>query len=260
MTLDDRILREKKAHDEDDVLSESVKLKSRFHHILTYPSYKRMLEEIDNLYNNSKSLKVLDYGCGKGMDSLKLLKSGAKTYGIDISENYIQSSIKLAKKNNFNSDQFNFQVMDAHDLKFESNTFDLVIGKAILHHLDVDLALKSIYKVLKPKGRAIFIEPLADNPFLKIFRMLTPKARTVDEAPFSKKDLKKLVDKNLWNYEKTMYCGLVSAPVAVITSILLPNKPNNVLLKISDKLENSLNTYDYFKYLNQYILLNLQKI
>ena len=260
MKLEERVNREKKSHTEDDVLGESIKLKSRFHHILTYPSYKRLLSELEKAYLNSKSLKVLDYGCGKGHDSLKLLKSGAKTFGIDISEKYIELTKQLAIKNNYQETDFNFQVMDAHDLKFESNSFDLVIGRGMLHHLDTGTALKSIHKVLKPKGRAIFIEPLADNPLLKLFRILTPKARTIDEAPFSRSDLKKLINPKMWNNKDTMYCGLISAPTAVFTSIVLSKYPNNILLKFSDKLEKKLNKYDFFKYLNQYVLFNLQKI
>ena len=47
----------------------------------------------------------MDFGCGKGFDSLKLLKSGATVYGIDIAENYIKESIELAKKNGFSGFQ-----------------------------------------------------------------------------------------------------------------------------------------------------------
>ena len=39
-----------------------------------------------------------------------------------------------------------------------------------LHHLDKLEAINSIYRVLKPGGRLVFKEPLADNPLLKIFR------------------------------------------------------------------------------------------
>ena len=149
--------------------------------------------------------------------------------------------------------------MDAHNLKFESNSFDLVIGRAILHHLDADTALKSIHKVLKSNGRAIFIEPLADNPLLKLFRALTPKARTIDEAPFSRSDLEKLINPEIWDNKDSIYCGLISAPTAMFTSIFLTKYPNNILLKISDAIEKKLNKYDFFKYKNQYVLLDLYK-
>ena len=260
MSIEERVKREKKFHTENDILEESIKLKNRFHHIFEYPSYKRLRLELENAYLNSKSLTVLDYGCGKGLDTLKFLKAGAKTFAIDISEKYVELTKQLAIKNNFKEKEFDFRVMDAHNLKFEDNFFDLIVGNGILHHLDSEKALKSIHKVLKPGGRVIFFEPLADNPLLKLFRFLTPKARTIDEAPFSRSSLKKLINPNLWNNQNDMFCGLVSAPVAVFTSIILPKHHDNFLLRLSDKVEKKLNKYESFKYWNQYILLNLKKI
>ena len=87
MNINERVKREESAHTNKDVLGESVKLKNRFSHILTYPSLKRLSFAFENSYLNSKSLTVLDYGCGKGEDSLKMLKAGARVYGIDISKN-----------------------------------------------------------------------------------------------------------------------------------------------------------------------------
>ena len=178
------------------------------------------MRKFDNSYQNLSGKIVLDYGCGKGLDSLKLLKAGATVYGIDIAENYINETISLAEKNGFSSKDYNFQVMDAHDLKFENNKFDLVIGNGILHHLDKLVAINSIYKVLKPGGRLVFKEPLADNPLLKIFRFFTPKARTVDEEPFSKADLIKIIDHKLWETDNVLFCGIISAPLSIITSYI----------------------------------------
>ena len=93
-----------------------------------------------------------------------------------------------------------------------------------------------------------------------LFRLLTPKARTIDEKPFSRSDLKKLIDPSLWDSQNMMYCGLVSAPVAIITSLILPKHPNNIFLRIGDELEKKLNRYDLFKPLNQYVLIDLKKI
>jgi len=260
MSIEERVKREKVSHTEDDVLKKSIELKNKFHHIYTYPSFLELRSRFDNSYLNANSLTVLDYGCGKGLDSLKLLKSGAKVFGIDISQKYINKSTDLALKNNFNKSQFNFKVMDAHNLEFPDNTFDLIIGNGILHHLDFNVALQSIHRTLKPGGRALFREPLANNPLLKLFRWLTPKARTIDENPFTNKDLKILFDKNKWDSENMLYCGLLSAPIAVITSILLPKYPNNIFLKLASILEKKINKYSFFRQFNQYVLLDIKKI
>ena len=260
MKLEERVKKEKKAHSEDDILEESVRLKNKFHHIYTYPTHLELVSKFENSYLNSNSLSVLDYGCGKGLDSLKLLKAGAKVVGIDITDEYIEESRNLALKNNFKEPQFNFKVMDAHNLEFADNTFDLIIGNGILHHLDFKIALDSIYRTLKPGGRAVFREPLANNPLLRFFRWLTPKARTVDEKPFSNKDLSIVFDKRKWENKDTFYCGLLSAPMAVITSILLPKYPNNILLKLTSVLEKKLNKYNFFRQFNQYVLFDIKKI
>ena len=42
-----------------------------------------------------------------------------------------------------------FHLMDANDLTFEDESFDVVIGGAILHHLDVEQSLYHAYRVLK---------------------------------------------------------------------------------------------------------------
>jgi ubiquinone/menaquinone biosynthesis C-methylase UbiE len=73
--------------------------------------------------------------------------------------------------------------MDAHDLQFEDETFDFVYGDAILHHLNMTPALDEIFRVLKPNGKILFVEPLDINPVGKLVRSLTKKARTADEQP-----------------------------------------------------------------------------
>tara|TARA_B110000967_G_C18874037_1_gene557173 strand:+ start:176 stop:397 length:222 start_codon:yes stop_codon:yes gene_type:complete len=57
-------------------------------------------------------------------------------------DDVLKESIEL--KNKFNKSQFNFKVMDAHNSEFPDNTFDLIIGNGILHHLDFNVALQSI--------------------------------------------------------------------------------------------------------------------
>ncbi len=42
-----------------------------------------------------------------------------------------------------------------------------VLGKQILHHLDMTQAVPEIARVLRPGGRAVFLEPLIHNPLLE---------------------------------------------------------------------------------------------
>jgi len=137
------------------------------------------------LCRNVKDRVVLDYGCGFGHSSFFLIQNGArKCIGIDIS----RSMIEQAKKQ-YNHNRILFCQMSCEYLGFPDNKFDLICGKAILHHLDFPKALQEIYRTLKDGGIAIFLEPLGHNPFIKIFRKLTPKARSAAESPLTENDI-----------------------------------------------------------------------
>ena len=131
-----------------------------------------------------------------------------------------------------------------------------MIGSGILHHLDLPISLGEINRVLKKGGRALFKEPLAANPLLKLFRILTPRSRTVDEKPLTSSDLELIAKR--WDTQSTYY-GLVSAPVAMLTSILLRPFPDNYLLKIADWIELWMMNIPTLNPFHQYVLLNLVK-
>jgi hypothetical protein len=48
--------------------------------------------------------------------------------------------------------------------------------------MDLGLALAQIRKVLAPDGKAIFLEALANNPFIQAYRKRTPHLRTAWET------------------------------------------------------------------------------
>ena len=142
---------------------------------------------IIDLGNNNK---ILDYGCGKGSWSFNHAKKRTnEIFGIDISEKAIEIATKKAVEINTKSN-LEFKVMNAENLTFEDNKFDLIAGQAILHHLNLQKALGTITKKLKPNGKAIFIEPLGGNPLINLYRKLTPQIRSDDEQPFRIKELK----------------------------------------------------------------------
>ena len=131
---------------------------------------------------------VLDYGCGAGRVSKRLVTLGArKVVGFDLSESRAGRARAAVAELNGRADA-SFAVADGHKLPFDGSSFDLVMGTAVLHHLDLDVALPEIERVLKPGGRAIFQEPMKHNPLLRLGRRLTPAARTPDEHPFSVDD------------------------------------------------------------------------
>src|SRR5262249_7691600 len=162
--------------------------RERAFHDLTFTDESRMVvEKFYKIANSSRRfyqellltdcgrLRVLEYGCGPDGEAFILAEHGAKVAGIDISEVPIQKSTATGLSANLN-----FQVMNGEDLRFEDNTFDVVCGSGILHHLDLAKTLLEIGRVLKPGGRAVFIEPLGHNPLINWYRNRTPHLRTED--------------------------------------------------------------------------------
>jgi SAM-dependent methyltransferase len=131
---------------------------------------------------------ALDYGCGEGRLAFALLDKGAhRVTGIDVSEVRVDVARRRSEQLGV-ADRCEFSVADAHATGFPGASFDLVVGTDVLHHLDLRRALLEIRRVLKPSGRAVFVEPLAHNPILRLGRLLTPSGRTPDEHPFTIED------------------------------------------------------------------------
>jgi len=252
MEFGDRVAREKESYDSGDVLAKSSKLQARFHHVFTSSNSQRAEQYLnENLKKSIKSKDLLDYGCSNGWMVERYAEYGPRSItGIDISESGIEQAIKnyghLAK----------FHVGDAHNSPFPDMSFDVIVGRSILHHLDFERALQEITRILRPGGRAIFVEPLGDNPAGKLLRYLTPKARTRDEAPLSRRQVL-FADKLLGNQEH-LFFNLVSVPVAMITS-LTQMKNDNFLLRATDAIDQVI-AKSPLKYWMRQVVLVWQKL
>jgi ubiquinone/menaquinone biosynthesis C-methylase UbiE len=146
-------------------------------------------DEFHELYDPAGK-DVLDYGCGPGYLAKHLVDSGAESVtGFDVSEGEIEQARERAEQNGI-SDRCRFLVADAHATDFPDDSFDLIVGTAILHHLELRTALVELRRILRPGGSAMFNEPMWHNPILRIGRALTPGARTPDEHPLTVDDWK----------------------------------------------------------------------
>jgi SAM-dependent methyltransferase len=150
-------------------------------------------DQVHELYD-PRGKRVLLYGCGTGCDASRMVEAGAASVvGIDISEAEIARAQEWAHAAGYDH-TVDFRTADAHDTGFADDSFDLIVGIAILHHLDLGRALSEIRRILAPGGRGVFLEPLACNPLLRLGRRLTPSARTADEHPLTASDWQMCAD------------------------------------------------------------------
>ncbi|PIP90815.1 MAG: hypothetical protein COW01_12415 [Bdellovibrionales bacterium CG12_big_fil_rev_8_21_14_0_65_38_15] len=107
----------------------------------------------------SNGEKIIDIGCGTGAVSAEILKKNLQVdlTAIDISEIRIQQAKNLLPT--YYKDMIKFQCLDLMDDTLPENSFDVVISRFVLHHLEEPLQmLISMKRVLKPGGRLIIID------------------------------------------------------------------------------------------------------
>jgi len=97
--------------------------------------------------------KVLEIGCGVGIDLLQFARAGADLTAIDLAPN----AIKLAKRNlELHKFQATLMNMNAESLEFPDNHFDVVYSHGVLHHTPrPQQAIDEVLRVMKPGGEAI---------------------------------------------------------------------------------------------------------
>lgn len=82
------------------------------------------------------SKKVLEIGCGDGVDATRFIWAGANYIGIDI----IEPSVSPY-----------FRKMNAEDIDFPDDYLDLVYSWGVIHHaVNPEKVISEIYRVLKP--------------------------------------------------------------------------------------------------------------
>ncbi len=133
---------------------------------------------------------VLEYGCADGslsLSQLRLHETARELHGIDISDYAIRNASQTAAKLG-GDERAHFHVMNGEAMDFPDGYFDLVFGRAIIHHLDLEACFHEIARVLKDNGIAIFYEPMGHNPLLNWYRRRTPELRSADEHPILESD------------------------------------------------------------------------
>lgn len=131
-----------------------------------------------------KGKRLLEVGCGLGIDLVRFARAGAVVTGVDLAE----VSIDLARKNFVQEGlTADLQVMNGEDLQFGDNSFDVVYAHGVLQYTaDTQRMINELHRVLQPSGEAILMV-YNKYSWLNILSKLTKVELEHEDAPVLRK-------------------------------------------------------------------------
>jgi len=123
-------------------------------------------------------MTVLELGCGTGYFTPELARSGADIVAIDVSPELLE----IARANR-SAPNVRYEIQNAYTLSYPDALFDSVVGSSVLHHLEIEEALREIYRVLKPAGAIYFTEPNMLNLQIAIQKNVPWVKRKLGDSP-----------------------------------------------------------------------------
>lgn len=155
---------------------------------------------------------MLDCGCGPGHTAIMFCRRGATAEGFDVDEGELEKARKLAAANGVD---IRYTKQWFEEIDYADHSFDLAFGSCVIHHVQIDKAAKQLGRVLKPGGKAVFIENSNRNPLLMLARsklvgrLGVPKYGDDDEEHPLRDDEIKLLRKNFPGEVKIHFPALV---------------------------------------------------
>lgn len=196
------VLRERKAMDEDDYITDECgnkfkitdeaikKFSGKF---LAFPegdgspffkkggSFQSTAEASDRFYCALKDLRltgkerILEIGACFSYASFKFAQKGCSVVALDIS-NYLKVSSLYVEKAYFER-----LFSDMHHMPFTDNSFDIVFGSAVLHHSkDLKSVFSEIKRGLRPGGRLVLINEAGRG----VWERIHPVYKKMEEKGF----------------------------------------------------------------------------
>lgn len=96
---------------------------------------------------------VLDIATGTGLVAKQFYKKVKQVVGIDICKEMVAKSEWVDK----------IYYVNAENMPFEENYFDIIVCRQGLQFMDLDVVLKEAYRVLKPSGRIVLCHLTSHN-------------------------------------------------------------------------------------------------
>ncbi len=114
--------------------------------------------------------QILEIGPGLGQDTVSLAERGADLTVIDISVPGLAVARGAVQRAGL-LDRCRFEQRDAQATDFPEASFDGVFARGVTMHVDHLRLLREMARILRPGGRAVFIDPLKYHPIINLYRL-----------------------------------------------------------------------------------------
>ena len=134
------------------------------------PEIKHTYDKCYNYFSSfpqTRPLKMLELGCGNGALSRFFIRRDIEVVSIDIAAKACQF---LARSESRSTPL----VACSEILPFKAGSFDIVTSYVALHHFNLNMSLAEMYRIIKPGGAAIFMEPTVNSELFYKLRQLIP--------------------------------------------------------------------------------------
>jgi 2-polyprenyl-3-methyl-5-hydroxy-6-metoxy-1,4-benzoquinol methylase len=119
-------------------------------------AYPQLLDEPLKLLNLKGGETAIELGIGSGSVSRRIISAGATVVGVDISEKMLEQASRFIPRHSL----LKFDAERLTDL-FLPSSFDIVLSRNLLTHVDIPRVLNGAARTLKPQGHLLLIEACA---------------------------------------------------------------------------------------------------
>lgn len=181
--------------------------------------------------------RVLVVGCGFGDDALHLAKLGARVAAFDLSPDSLQIARALATREGLDID---FDEMPAESMTYADSTFDFIVARDIMHHVDIPLTMHEIVRVAKPDAVFLVNEIYSHSITEKVRRsrfidkFLYPRMQRLiygTAKPYITEDERKLTEADLAQIIQPLRAPLLEKHFNFIVTRVIPDRfdlPNKI--------------------------------
>jgi len=182
--------------------------------------YVEMEKYILNYFKKFNDVKILDYGCGFGRNSLNLLKNTKnEIFGVDINKSMTEVVSQKIQDKNYTNTHFKVLAKDK-TIPFPDNYFDYTFTNEVLIHVHPDDVLDTLKEIFRVTNNKILLlenilvsksvqSNLAHNgcwlhDFISIIKKNVPYKLTITSGIISRQDIYE-IDKTSSSKMITLY-------------------------------------------------------